>query len=42
MLAASIVEKIRPGPRLLPATKNALLVRTRREVHTPKATMATQ
>ena len=33
MLAASIVEKIRPGTERRPATKKSLLVVTRRPIH---------
>jgi hypothetical protein len=39
MLAASIDARMRPGPRLRPATKNSLLPRTRREVQIPSPTM---
>ena len=42
MLAASIDEKMRPGPRLRPATKKSLLPRTSRDVHRPKPTIATE
>jgi hypothetical protein len=38
MLAASMVAKMRPGPRLRPATKNALLVRTYRADQRPRPT----
>jgi hypothetical protein len=38
MLAASIDARTRPGPRLRPATKNALLVLTYRAVHKPTVT----
>src|SRR4029450_13559641 len=40
MFAASIDANTRPGPRLRPATKNALLVRTNRAVHRPIETTA--
>ena len=36
--AASIDARMSPGPRLRPATKNALLVRTNRAVHRPTPT----
>jgi hypothetical protein len=42
MFAASIDARISPGPRLRPATKNALLVRTNRAVHIPRPTTPTE
>jgi hypothetical protein len=39
MFAASIDAKIRPGPRLRPATKNALLLRTNRALQMPSPTI---
>src|SRR5947207_13542126 len=42
MLAASIVEKIRPGPRLRPATKKSDALRTRRPIQRPSAISATE
>ena len=42
MLAASIVEKIRPGPSRRPATKKSCVVRTRRPIHRPRAICAAE
>jgi hypothetical protein len=42
MFAASTVEKINQGPSCRPATKKALVVRTRRPIHNPSAIWATE
>ena len=42
MFAASIDDRISPGPRLRPATKNALLLRTNRAVQMPTPTTPTE
>ena len=42
MLAATMVEKSRPGPSARPATKKSPLVFTRRPIHRPTATCRTQ
>jgi hypothetical protein len=42
MFAASIVEKIRPGPSCRPATKKSFVPDTRRPIHKPSPTSSTE